>query len=102
MAQMAHFLSDIGGRIRADCIFYDKGTLDSHNTNYVQNLHVSYSKTGTTVSYVSEKGSKYYRTSIDGTKWFDSTKNYIIDVDFSFERDSKFSSAAIGLGDVRG
>ena len=84
----------------ADCIFYDKGTLDSHNTNYVQNLHVSYSKTGTTVSYVSEKGSKYYRTSIDGTKWFDSTKNYIIDVDFSFERDSKFSSAAIGLGDA--
>ena len=83
-----------------DCIFYDKGTLDSHNTSYVQNLHVFYSKNGTMVSYISETGSRYYRTSIGGTNWLDSTKNYIIDVDFSFERDSTFSSAAIGLGDA--
>lgn len=91
---------ELKNSINYDCIFYDKGITDSHNTNYLHNLNVLYSENGTTISYNAKSGSKFYRTVINGVKWLDFQKNYKIDLDFSFERDSTLSSAAIGLGDA--
>ena len=73
-----------------DALFYDDALTDAKwNTNYAD--------VNTNREIVSD-GTRYCNTVIDSTNtWFDSTKKYQVDFDFSFERDSS-SAVSIGFG----
>ena len=83
-----------------DCLWYDEATSNAKASQYANNtLTPSYSNNGTTISANETSGSKFYNTAINGsTTWRDTSKNYQVEVDFSFTRDSTSSSCSIGIG----
>lgn len=83
-----------------DCLFYDEATSNTKwNTNYADvTTNREIVSDGTRLYYTADSGTRYCNTVIGGTKtWFDSTKKYQVDFDFSFERDSS-SAVSIGFG----
>lgn len=86
-----------------DALFYDEALTDAKwNTNYVDvTVNRELVSGGTKLSYTATNGTKYCNTVIGATRnWFDPTKRYQIEFDFSFERDSTDSAVGIGIGTV--
>lgn len=82
-------------------MFYDSAlTNEKWNSNYANvSVNRELVSDGTKLSYTADSGTKYCNTVIGATKnWFDSTKKYQVDFDFSFERDSSSSAINIGFG----
>ena len=84
-----------------DALFYDDALTDTKwNTNYNSvNVNREIVSDGTRLYYSADSGTTYCNTVIGNTRnWFDSTKAYQIDFDFSFERADSNSAVGIGLG----
>jgi hypothetical protein len=82
-------------------LFYNSAlTNEKWNTNYANvSVNRELVSTGTKLSYTADSGTRYCNTLIKGVQnWFDSTKAYQIEFDFSFERDSASSAVGIGIG----
>lgn len=97
---MFNFIFVSGTYSILDALFYDDALTDAKwNTNYNGvNVNREIVSDGTRLYYSADSGTRYCNTVIGGTNtWFDSTKKYQIDFDFSFERDSS-SAVSIGFG----
>ena len=83
-----------------DTLFYDEAISNAKASQYSDvTTDRSYSDNGTTLSKTATSGTTYCNTVIDNTRnWFDSTKAYQIDFDFSFERADSNSAVGIGFG----
>lgn len=83
-----------------DTLFYDEATSDVKANQYSDvTTNRSWSTNGTTLSYTADSGTKYCNTVIGGTRnWFDSTKKYQVELDFSFERADTNSACGLGFG----
>jgi len=84
-----------------DYLFYDEATSDAKaSTNYANvTTDRSYSENGTTLSKTATSGTTYCNTLIGSSQtWFDSTKKYQVEFDFSWERDSTNSNVGFGFG----
>ena len=83
-----------------DALFYDEAISNAKASQYSDvTTDRSYSDDGTTLSKTATSGTTYCNTVIGNTRnWFDSTKAYQIDLDFSFERDSTSDAVGIGMG----
>ena len=84
-----------------DALFYDEAlTNEKWNSNYADvTTNREIVSDGTILYYSAESGTKYCNTVIGSTKnWFDSTKAYQVDLDFTYERDNTNCAVGIGFG----
>ena len=83
-----------------DALFYDEAISNAKASQYSDvTTDRSYSDNGTTLSKTATSGTTYCNTVIGNTKnWFDFTKKYQVDFDFSFERADNSSAVGIGFG----
>ena len=85
-----------------DSLFYDKGTLAEHKTDYSSDssISVSYSDDGTTLSRSQTAYSINYMSAINGVyQWRDSSKDYCIEVDINdFDNRSDGGGISVGFG----
>lgn len=85
-----------------DCLLYDDALTNAKwNTNYADvNVNREITPEGTKLYYSADSGTRYCNTVIGETRnWFDSTKKYQVELDFSFTREDTNSNAGLGFGD---
>ena len=83
-----------------DALFYDEA-IGSHKSGNYNNINVTVtdSDDGMVLSATADSGTRYCNTVIGGTNtWYDSSKSYQVEFDFSYEREDTNSACGFGFG----